>query len=248
MQVDVLLTPRDVRAERLAERVVVVFDVLRATTTITAALAAGVAEVRVFESLDAATVAARAFGGGAAVLCGERQCLRPPGFDLGNSPGAFARGAHAGKTAFMCTTNGTRAIVAARTAKVLLIGAIVNASAVARRVVDEGLGAATLLCAGTDGEPAMEDLMGAGAVIDEMNRESTVAVENDAARVALRLFRASRDDLSGALADATGGRNVIAVGLAGDVEFAARLNSLAVVGRVLDGPLRVVATPGEPPP
>jgi 2-phosphosulfolactate phosphatase len=240
MQVDVVLTPRDVRAERLAERVVVVFDVLRATTTITAALAAGVREVRVFESLDAATAAARAFGGSAAVLCGERQCLRPAGFDLGNSPGAFSRESHAGKTVFMCTTNGTRAIVAARAAKLLLVGAIVNASAVARRVLAEQVEAATLLCAGTDGEPAMEDLVGAGAVIDAMSRQSAGEPGNDVARAALRLFCASRDDLRGALADATGGRNVIAAGLAGDIEFAVRLDALAVVGRVIGEPLRVV--------
>jgi 2-phosphosulfolactate phosphatase len=240
MKVDVLLTPREVRAERLTARVVVVFDVLRATTTITAALAAGVAEVRVFDSLDAATAAACAFTGGAAVLCGERQCLRPAGFDLGNSPGGFTREVHAGKTVFMCTTNGTRAIVAARAAKVLLVGAIVNATAVARRALAERIDGVTLLCAGTDGEPAMEDLIGAGAVVDAMTRESVVELGNDAARVALRLFRASRGDLRGALAEATGGRNVVAAGLVGDVDFAARLDAIAVVGRVFDEPLRVV--------
>ena len=78
MRVDVLLTPRDVRSDRLPDRAVVVFDVLRATTTMTAALAAGMGEIRVFDSLDAAGLAAKKHGE-RCVLCGERNCLRAAG-------------------------------------------------------------------------------------------------------------------------------------------------------------------------
>lgn len=236
MRLDVVLTPRDVTPERLRDRAVVVFDVLRATTTMTAALAAGVAEIRIFDSLDAAAAAAKAHGQ-PRVLCGERQCLRPAGFDLGNSPGGFDPHQHAGRTVFMSTTNGTRAIVAARSAKVLLVGALVNASAVANHLVSAGLDV-TLLCAGTDGEVAMEDLIGAGAVIHAMSGE--VEIVGDAARIALRLFQGCRGDLDAALLDAQGGRNVMAAGLPADIAFAARLDALSAVGRVLDEPLRVV--------
>src|SRR5688500_14595281 len=110
MNVQVALLPRDLPAD-LSERSVVVFDVLRATTTMTAALAAGVAGIQLFETLDDAASAAKRFEG-PRVLCGEHRCLPPPGFDLGNSPGRFGRDQHAGATAFMCTTNGTRAIAA----------------------------------------------------------------------------------------------------------------------------------------
>src|SRR5688500_8835332 len=102
MRVEVILLPRDIPAD-VSDRSVVVFDVLRATTTMTAALAAGVAEIRVFETLDDAARAAKSFQG-PRVLCGEHQCLPPPGFDLGNSPGRFARDRHGGAVAFMCTT------------------------------------------------------------------------------------------------------------------------------------------------
>ncbi|HSV14444.1 MAG TPA: 2-phosphosulfolactate phosphatase [Tepidisphaeraceae bacterium] len=238
MRLDVALTPRDVEPGRLRDRAVVVFDVLRATTTMTAALAAGVAGIRVFESLDAAAAAANGFAE-PRVLCGERQCLRPPGFDLGNSPGAFDARQHAGRTVFMSTTNGTRAIVAARSAKLLLAGALVNASAVANHLIPAGLDV-TLLCAGTDGEPAMEDLLGAGAVIDALAVMRDVELQNDNARVALRMLRCCRGELRPMLADAAGGRNVIAAGLEADIDFAARLDALDVVGRVLGNPLRVV--------
>jgi 2-phosphosulfolactate phosphatase len=231
MRLDVLLLPRDATAESFAGRAVVVFDVLRATTTMTAALAAGIKEIQVFG--DVASVreaAARATGEPRPLLCGEVQALMPPGFDLGNSPGALDPALHKGKTLFMSTTNGTRAIIAAREAKLLLIGALVNASAVARAVMASGPDV-TLLCAGTNGKAAVEDAIGAGAVIDAIGGEAA-QLESDVARMALRLFRGARNDLRGAIGEGAGGRNVIAAGLNQDIDFAARLDRFDAVGRV----------------
>lgn len=208
----------------------VVFDVLRATTTLAAALAAGVSEIRVFGSLDGAARAAAAHVG-PRILCGEENCLPPAGFDLGNSPGAFRRELHAGQVAYMSTTNGTRAMVAARSARTLLAGAIVNASAVARAVAATG-DDVTLLCAGTGGEVAMEDLLGAGAVIAALDRLTPFRPDSDAALVARRLFQAAVPELRAALTETRGGRNVIAAGLVPDIDFAARLDALDVVGFV----------------
>src|SRR5213592_719978 len=128
MDAKVILLPRDLRLADLDGRSVVVFDVLRATTTMAAALAAGVREIRVFGDLESARAAAARAGDTDRLLCGEENCLRPEGFDLGNSPGAFDRALHAGRTMYLSTTNGTRAIVAAREAPVVLTGALVNAS------------------------------------------------------------------------------------------------------------------------
>lgn len=238
MKVNVLLTPQEVRVDLIRQGAVVVFDVLRATTTMTAALAAGVREIFIFDSLDAARDAARGHGDDR-ILCGEKACLPPPGFDLGNSPGAFDAKVHGGKTVFMATTNGTRAMVAARSAKLLLAGAIVNASAVANRLIAEGLDV-TLLCAGTGGEPAMEDMIGAGAVLTALERQASIVLGSDVVRMAHSLFRDSEQDLKSVLTNCTGGQNVLAVGLERDIAFAARLDVQSVAGRVMDGPLRVV--------
>ena len=230
MRVDVLLGPKDATGESFAGRAVVVFDVLRATTTMTAALAAGVKEIQIFG--DIATVreaAARTSIQPRPLLCGEIQALMPAGFDLGNSPGALDPALHKGRTLFMSTTNGTRAIIAAREGKLLLIGALVNASAVARAVVNSGLDV-MLLCAGTNGKAAIEDAIGAGAVIDAIG--SCAELESDVARMALRLFQSARSDLRGALAQGSGGRNVIAAGLEPDIDFAAQLDRFDVVGQM----------------
>jgi 2-phosphosulfolactate phosphatase len=245
MQVDVVLLPEHLIRGELADRAVAVFDVLRATTTMAAALAAGVGEIRVFGSIDDARAAAAAHAG-QKVLCGEVRCLPPPGFDLGNSPGAFNQAAHASRTVFMSTTNGTKAIVAARgpveatLGPPLVIGALVNASATAEVLAAQERDV-TLLCAGTGGAIAMEDVIGAGAVLEAiLARRGDASCGNDVARMALELFRSTRERLAKALRDAQGGRNVVAVGLEADIGFAARLDAVTVVGVVEQGPLRVV--------
>jgi 2-phosphosulfolactate phosphatase len=230
VNLDVVFLPRLLEPRHLDGRTVVVFDVLRATTTMAAALAAGVGEIHVFGSLSEAAAAAAGHAG-ARILCGEENCLPPAGFDLGNSPGAFRRELHAGRTAYMSTTNGTRAIVAARAARTMFTGALVNASAVARAVAVAG-DDVTLLCAGTGGAVAMEDVIGAGALMAELGRLTSFAPQSDAPLIARRMFVSTRGDLRHALAVARGGRNVIDAGLSEDIDFAARLDALDVVGRV----------------
>lgn len=237
MNIEVVQLPKDLRDHHLVDRAVAVFDVLRATTSMTAALSAGVSGIRIFARLDDARDAAGSFHG-PKILCGESACLPPEGFDLGNSPGAFERSKHAGRTMFMCTTNGTRALVATASASRVFAGAIVNASAVAKVLGAAGRDV-TLLCAGTDGEVAAEDLIGAGAVIAAMGGANLVG---EPANVAERLFAGNRDNLHAALADAAGGRNVIRAGLPEDVAFAAVLDRFDVVGELKASPLRIEAT------
>ena len=237
MKVDVILRPFDVEADSIANRTVVVFDVLRATTSITAALAVGVCEIRVFGDLDSAKTAAEQYAG-PKLLCGERHTVAPEGFDRGNSPGQFVPD-DATKLVFLTTTNGTKAIVAARAAPLLLTGALVNASAVARLVVGANRDV-TLLCSGSDGEPSFEDLLGAGAVLSSIKSSIEISYGTDLARVAERLFLACKDDLRATLRETYGGNNIRRVHLDADIDFACRLDELTVVGKVLDGPLRVV--------
>jgi 2-phosphosulfolactate phosphatase len=232
MTVDVVLLPSDLRREHCLGRTVVVFDVLRATTSIAAALDAGVREIRVYPDVESARVAALAHGAGR-LLCGETNCLPPDGFDLGNSPGAFDARRHAGRVMYLSTTNGTRAITAAALgAAAVFTGALVNAdaaAAAARRAGND----VTLLCAGTNGEIADEDVLGAGAVLEALTRlVPDVETGDDAADLAVRSFRAVRNDLGAALRRTRGGRNVIAAGLEPDIDFAARLNVTDAVGTV----------------
>lgn len=234
MRIDIVFLPRDLQPWHLQSRGVIVFDVLRATTSMAAALAAGVKEIRVFPDTASALSASRSFDG-SRLLCGEERCLPPAGFDLGNSPSAFSRDVHAGRTMFMSTTNGTRAIYAAHGAAKIWPGALVNASAVARAAARSGLDL-TLLCAGTDNAIAAEDLLGAGGVLDAIVRQASIVSDSDTVFIAQSLFDACRDGLPTALRSARGGKNVIAASLEPDIDFAARLDSLDAVGEVVGDP------------
>jgi 2-phosphosulfolactate phosphatase len=240
MNVKVVLLPRDLKPADVADRTVVVFDVLRATTTMTAALAAGVRQIFVFDSLQAAQTAAAKFDG-PRILCGEQECLRPTGFDFGNSPRQWNASEHAGRTAFLATTNGTRAIVAAApfAPANLFVGALVNAQAVARACAATGKDA-TLLCAGTAGEISLEDALGAGAVLHELLQISDRELIGDAAQIALRLFMQCRGDLEPAMTSGAGGQNLTRAGMPADIQFCAQLNIISTVGTV-DASLCVTA-------
>jgi len=227
-----LLTPLD-----LNERAVVVFDVLRATTSMAAALSCGAAAIRVFGSIDAAQSAHAAYESHPKLLAGEVHTLRPDGFDVGNSPVEFTFDRCGGRTIFMSTTNGTKALVAAKNAAALYTGAVVSAAAVARVLSNQPFDI-TLLCAGTDGQPAFDDLVGCGAVMSFLEDAEPA---NDGALMAQAAWNAAKDDLAGAFAKGASGHHLIRANLASDFEFAAGLNRVPVVGRVreIDGNLVV---------
>jgi len=241
MRLDVVFLPKDLQPEYLNRRAVVVFDVLRATTSMTAALHGGASEIQVYPNTNAALAASFAFKG-SRLLCGEEQCLPPPGFDVGNSPGAFVPDLCASRTILMSTTNGTRAIYAARGASEIFIGALVNAAATAQAVLAAKLDT-TLLCAGTNGAVAMEDILGAGAVIDEIERLAEITPQSDCVAIARQLFHSCRDNLLLHLRQTRGGQNIIRARLEPDLEFASRLNFLHVAGKVTGDPPTVRRVP-----
>ncbi len=228
MDVEVVLIPAHLDGRSLSGKTVIVFDVLRATTTITSAFAAGVASVRAFANLADAKTAAAAHDP-RPILCGEVNALSAPGVDLGNSPGQFTP-AHAGREIFMSTTNGTKAIEAARSASQMFVAALVNAKAAAMAA------AATrrpilLLGSGTNHEISMEDAIGAGAVCNLLQTLGYLPA-NDVTRMARRLFLGAVDNLPAVLRECQGGRNIIKAGLEPDIDFAARIDVFDIVGEV----------------
>jgi len=216
--------------EALRGATVVVIDVLRATSTTTAALAAGAREVRCFASVAAARRARRRAAGRRGLLCGERNGRKVPGFDLGNSPGDFTPGRCAGRTLLMTTTNGTRALGRTLQAREVVIGCFLNLSAVAE-YLSAGRGDVALLCAGTEGEVSAEDVAFAGALAGEIAGNGIALTES--AQEAVRVWRAARRSLTKFLAGSRGGVPLVKIGLGRDIRFCARRNRFDVVPRVV---------------
>jgi len=229
--------PAHTTPQELAGGVVVVIDILRASTTIIAALAAGAKEVvPCLEVSDAMEAAARQQG--PVVLGGERGGVKIAGFALGNSPAEYTPASVGGKTVVFTTTNGTRALMQCLAASRVLIGAFVNLSAVVRQLVS-----ATkihLLCAGTDGHITREDVLFAGAVADALQQRANHVFQcNDEAQIAVEAWRgafasqpADAKSLAPLLCASRGGINLIELGYKGDIDLAAQIDKLAIVPRL----------------
>jgi 2-phosphosulfolactate phosphatase len=225
----------------VAGGIAVVIDVLRASTTIITALANGAARVRPVADVAEARRLVAALGPDT-LLGGERGGVRIEGFDLGNSPAEYARDRVAGRSIVLTTTNGTAALAACRGAGEILVGAIVNRSAVAaavRRLAVAGDGGDVhLVCAGTDGTVTAEDVLAAGAILDAALRDEPAAELDAAAQAALAAFRVAAGAadpeaaLGAAFRHSPGGANLVALGMQADLPLCAALDAIALVPRL----------------
>jgi 2-phosphosulfolactate phosphatase len=215
--------------------VAVVVDVLRATTTIAYALAQGYERVLACGDLDQARELARRVNGGA-VLAGERACVKPEGFDLGNSPREF-EGPALGTTLIITTTNGTRAIItAAAHAETVAMGSLANLTSCAARVgraAREAGGDVLVQCAGVEGEFTMDDAYTAGRYVFELAVWLAEWELTDSARAAEAIARGYASAGDG-LAASKSARNLRDANLLDDVRFCARESTLDVVPMVAD--------------
>jgi 2-phosphosulfolactate phosphatase len=197
----------------------IVVDVLRATSTITQALATGYERVYCCGEIDQALALKERLGG--ALLGGERNAVRIEGFDVGASPREFL-GEPRATTVIFSTTNGTRAILetAARSDHVLL-GSLLNLDAVAAAARELGE-EVTIVCAGFQGQFAIDDAYCAGRIVQLLDAE-----QSDAAKAAEAIARAWPDAHDGLLARTYG-----PPGLEDDIAFCAQVSILDVVPRL----------------
>lgn len=124
-KVEVCFSPELIHLHELEGKIVVVVDIFRATSTMVAALAHGITEIKTFAELEEC----RAMANHGYLIAGERDGLTAPGFEMGNSPVAYLNGDFAGRKLAMTTTNGTQAIHKSAGALEILIGAFPNLAA-----------------------------------------------------------------------------------------------------------------------
>ena len=189
------------------------------------ALASGYRRVYCTAEVEEARALRDALGGG--ILGGERQAVRIPGFDYGNSPREYLRAA--GETLILSTTNGTRAVVSAAVrCERVLIASLLNLSAVVDAAREAGEDV-VVVCAGVQGSLALDDAYVAGRIVELLEWERT-----DAAVVAARLA-ATWGGAEDAFRASKSGRNLMenAPELEGDIPFCARESVLDLVPRLV---------------
>lgn len=230
MKIDVYFTPLGPREGELAERMVVVIDVLRATSTIVTALANGAkAVVPAASSEEAVRMTANLERNGY-LLAGERRAVKIEGFQLGNSPLEMTPEVVAGKTVFLATTNGTPALVASQGGDPVLVAAAVNFHAVAEyaRAAFLAKGDLVVICAGREKQFALEDAYAAGRLIKHVRKGQRKIALNDAGRVALALT-AEYADWGAAFKDSAAAQQLTELDFGKDVAFCATPDRFGVV-------------------
>lgn len=194
MQIETWLSPTAVGPDEHARaRVAVVIDVLRATTVVTTAIAAGARSVTTCLDIEHARTLKHDWQGDTPpLLCGERECRPIEGFDFGNSPSEYSPAVVGQRDLVMTTTNGTRAVGAAADCDVMLLACFANLTAVAEAIIAEisapssthleasefasseptrASGLVRIVCAGTNGAVTSEDALLAGALIAVCHRK-----------------------------------------------------------------------------
>jgi len=236
-RIHVLTRKEELDGVRVAGKVVVVLDILFATTTMVAALAGGATEVLPVADEAAARAAGARHADDRYVLAGELYAETLPGFAHAAPLALLAHGV-VGKTLIYATTNGTVAMTLAGGAKRVYCGSLLNAGALAAHVAAaHAQDTVLVLCSGSGGNFNLEDFYGAGCLVERFTRLLGPGADlSDAARAALAFFRSAR--VPEALLECRVGRMMAARGLAHEVEFACRFDAFPIVPVLQQGRLR----------
>jgi 2-phosphosulfolactate phosphatase len=232
VRLDVVFSPAGLGSAEVQGRTAFVIDILRATTSICAALHHGAKALIPVASTEEALRLAQTIGSTDVLLAGEKNCLRIPGFQLGNSPLEMSESTVRGKTVIVTTTNGTKAMLACQGAAAVYGTCAGNLSASAEKARealerDERI---LIVCAGRDGAFSLDDAYCAGRLAaatlgDHRSRRGL----NDAAIASLDLVRRYGDDWHRPLRRSRAGRELIRLGFRDDVLDAARLDAYPVL-------------------
>jgi len=229
---DVALLPTAIKPEMLAGHDVVVVDVLRATTTIINALHNGCKEVLPQPGIEQARSCFEAMTE-PAIIGGERNGQIVEGFHNGNSPEEYTAQVIADKSLILATTNGTVAMESCRAADRVLIGSMVNVSAVASAMVESSK--VTVVCSGTDRLITSEDILFAGKFVQRLlelrgEKELGPTKLTDPATIALHHWQTVEKEVAVGrplvefFQDCRGGINLVRIGHQDDVDFASQID------------------------
>lgn len=231
LSLDLLFTPADfsfLPKRELSDTTCVVFDVLRATSSMVAALAHGAAAIiPVAEIAEALQLRSRRPD---CLLAGERNGVKISAtltgsidFDLGNSPREFTREKVSGRMIVMTTTNGTRALRSCAHARTVLVGSFLNLAAVSMSLIRERPAKVLLICSGTFEQTAYEDILAAGALCDALWPAYRRGMVADSAVAARKLYLLEKSNLLAAMGESrNGGRLLRRPELHDDVEVCSR--------------------------
>ena len=221
-KIDVCLSPDLIHLFDLRGKIVVVVDILRATSCMTTGLAHGINSIKPFASLDEC----RKMKEAGYFVAGERNGQKLDDFDLGNSPFDYMEKEFHGKNIAVTTTNGTVAIEKSADAAQIVIGAFLNISAVANylREKDQDV---IILCAGWKGKVNLEASLFAGALIEKLQNDFSNAC--DAPLLSQIAYQAISDNLMAMVQTSSHAKRLQKLNIHDDIAFCLKMDEYAVV-------------------
>lgn len=236
MNVIVYATSDKYQDKDIKDKLVVVVDVLRATSTIITALSNGCKDIIPVTDIEDAVNMSRNYEKNSYLLCGERNIMAIEGFDLSNSPLEYTQEAVCGKTLLMTTTNGTRAIQKAGEGREVIIGSLLNAQAVADYIKSRDMDV-VFACAGTDNNFSLDDIAAVGAIISCLvsGEDKPEISLSDLAFLCYDTYNHYKNNLVKLFEKCAHYNRMVQTGLMEDIEYCLKINTVPVVGVYKDG-------------
>lgn len=210
---EVCLSPALLHLYDVKNSIVVIIDVLRATSTICTALYNGATKVIPVASVEECVHIGRQLE---AITAGERDGKIAEGLVHGNSPFEYPRDFVQGKTLVLTTTNGTKLLHMAKDAIQIVTGSFPNLSAICDYLVSQGQNV-ILGCAAWKDRVNMEDTLFAGAVVNRIREH--FSVNCDSALAAETLYHNAKNDLYGFMKQASHFQRLSRYGLEKDIQY-----------------------------
>lgn len=224
MNIEVCFSPQSYQLFHKPESVVVVIDILRASSAITTAFFNGVSKM-----IPVATVEeARAYKENGFLVAAERNAEIVEGFDLGNSPFGYMSAKVKGKTIAITTTNGTLAITVAHGAHKVIIGSFLNLDTVVEYLRKEKRDV-LFLCAGWKNKFNLEDTLYAGAVAQQLIYKYDFNSACDSTIAAMELYKLAKHDLYGFLSNSSHRNRLEKLDLERDIRYCLTPNQCPVL-------------------
>jgi len=231
VRLEVFFTPNQVKLSDTNGRLVLIVDVLRASTTVATALGNGAKTVIPLEGADEVIVRSKEFARSQILLTGEQKMHPITGFDLGNSPQEFTPETVEGKTILITTTNGTRTLLGVQGARDIVIASYVNFTAVLAmmKVAASSNTDIAIICAGEEGSFTLEDAACAGRYVRAIPKRADSVQVNDAATASVLIEKKYGDNIAKVFKESTHGQALEEAGFGDDLVAAAEVDSYPVV-------------------
>ena len=211
----------------------IAIDVLRATSTIAAALQSGAEAIQAFSDIDTLMKVSDKWPSELRLRGGERGGAKVAGCDLGNSPLDCTPAVVGGKRLFISTTNGTRTLQRVQDAKIVLAGAFVNRQAIVDYVLSQQPETVWMVGSGWEGDYSLEDTVCAGAIADSIITKLGIPLAevagNDELVASIALYRQWKDNLLDLFYLASHGQRLVRLECFADLKFCATPDTLNIV-------------------